>query len=338
MIKKDKPGKAKTPEPFFTELFATPSMWIHTGIYLLNLSICKKGGGWPCGRLCEVAGEPADKKTTLGLYAIKNTQAAGGRGIFIDTERKLDESLINMVGVDVSPDKFTYLPDKENALLTLEDTLTYLLKTAKELHGDPTDPLTTIVWDSVPSVIPESGVEDPIKLRIGSVASVISIFMSGPFMKYISGRRVLVLAINQLRDNVTQFGAKTSTYGGRALKYNGSVRVVLSTHEDIRRSSDNRKVGEECGFKILRTNFGPPTDNKFPIRWRFIYGHGIDDIGTMIDFCLKNKSMSMAGAYVKWSDDTKMFKADLVNAVANDVAMQRQLMELTKETWEATRL
>lgn len=335
MTKKVKETK---PEPLFTELFATPSMWIHTGIYLLNLSICKKGGGWPCGRLCEVAGEPADKKTTLGLYAIKSTQLAGGKGIFIDTERKLDTSLTNLVDVDTSPDKFTYLPNKENELLTLEDTLTYLLDTVKKLREDDSDPLTTIVWDSVPSVIPESGLDDPIKLQIGSVARVISVFMSGPFMKYISGRRVLVLVINQLRDNVNFLGAKTSTYGGRALKYNGSVRVVLSTHDDIRRSSDNHKVGEECGFKILRTNFGPPTDNKFPIRWRFMYGHGIDDIGTMIDFCIKNKTLPMAGAYVKWSDSVKAFKADIINTIANDVVMQRQLMELTKETWEATRL
>ena len=64
---------------------------IPSGILPLNIALGV--GGYPKGRIVEIFGPEGSGKTTVALYAIAETQKAGGVAAFIDAEHALDPRL-----------------------------------------------------------------------------------------------------------------------------------------------------------------------------------------------------------------------------------------------------
>ena len=91
--------------------FNDPTDWISTGNFALNYLISGDfNKGVPLGKVTVFAGESgAGKSYFCSGNIIKNAQAQGIFVILVDSENALDESWMQALGVDTSPDKLLKL-------------------------------------------------------------------------------------------------------------------------------------------------------------------------------------------------------------------------------------
>jgi RecA/RadA recombinase len=91
--------------------FNDPTDWISTGNYALNYLISGDfNKGVPLGKVTVFAGESgAGKSYFCSGNIIKNAQDQGIFVILVDSENALDESWMQALGVDTSPDKLLKL-------------------------------------------------------------------------------------------------------------------------------------------------------------------------------------------------------------------------------------
>ena len=87
--------------------FNDPDTWISTGNYTLNKRISGHfDRGIPLGKVSVFSGSSgAGKSFLVSGSIVKNAQEMGIFPVLIDTENALDESWLQAVGVDTSPDK-----------------------------------------------------------------------------------------------------------------------------------------------------------------------------------------------------------------------------------------
>ena len=193
--------------------------YISTGNPLLDMIISnKRHGGFPVGRLTEIAGGEGAGKTLLASYALADTQKKGGVAIFIDTENAASLDVLQEVGVDT--DKLVYIQvgTVEDVFSAME-TIVGKIASAKR---DPDQPIT-IVWDSVAATSTKAEVEGTYDQQ--TIAQAARIISKG-LRKYIpicSAHNVCLIFLNQLRVNIgVSFGDKYSTSGGKAIPYHAS--------------------------------------------------------------------------------------------------------------------
>ncbi len=88
-------------------VYGKPRGWVDTGIYALNWLISGDfNGGYPGGRITEMAGDPSTGKSLLCEMAIKDPNL--GLIIYFDTETAIDKDFLKFLGVDNS--KILYQP------------------------------------------------------------------------------------------------------------------------------------------------------------------------------------------------------------------------------------
>lgn len=174
------------------------------------------GGGFPCGRICEVMGQEASGKTTVVLHVIANAQKKGYRCAFIDVEHALNTDRARAIGVDFDKLIISQPDSGEQALELLE----FLIRSGQ---------IKVVVVDSVAALIPRAEIEGEMTdANIGAQAR-----MMGKVMRKITAptnkNKVLVIFTNQVRAKLGGFGfiPQTTTPGGNALKFYASLRVDM---------------------------------------------------------------------------------------------------------------
>jgi recombination protein RecA len=100
--------------------------------------------------------------------------------------------------------------------------------------------------------------------------------------KLISSQKVIFICVNQIRDKMNiSYGDKTSTFGGRALKFYSSQRI------EVRKiglyKEGNQIKGIECEASIKKNKVAPPFGiAKFNILFEDENG-GMDAVGSLLD-------------------------------------------------------
>jgi recombination protein RecA len=240
--------------------------WIPTGCYSLDEII---GGGLPRGRVMEIFGAESGGKSTLALFLMSQIQKRGGRVALIDAENAFDGSYASNIGVDVSK----LLVSQPTSLEESMDIIKELVETGM---------IDIIVIDSVSALVPKSEAEgedfmkDTMAIQARLMSRALRI-LSGP----ISKSKTVVVFINQIRDKVGVFyGAKTTTSGGRALKFFSSVRLEVSKGKKIE-GKNNVQIGNEIIITVAKNKVGFP--------WKkttldLYYAKGIDLYADALDF------------------------------------------------------
>jgi len=240
--------------------------WIPTGCFALDEVI---GGGLPRGRIIEVFGAESSGKSTMSLFLMSQIQKNGGRVALIDAENAFDGVYAANIGLDVS-----------KLLVSQPTTLEESMDIIKELCE--TNLIDMIVIDSVSALVPKSEVEgedfmrDSMAVQARLMSRALRI-LSGP----ISKSKTVVVFINQIRDKVGVFyGAKTTTSGGRALKFFSSVRIEVSKGTKILGKNDVQ-IGNEIICTAVKNKVGFP--------WKkatldLYYAKGIDQRADALDF------------------------------------------------------
>lgn len=239
--------------------------WAPTGCFALDEVI---GKGLPKGRIIEIFGAESGGKSTLSLFLMSQIQKNGGRVALIDAENAFDGTYAANIGLDV-----------KKLLVSQPTSLEESMDIVKELVES--ELIDIIVVDSVSALVPKSEVEgedfmkDTMAIQARLMSRALRI-LSGP----ISKSKTIVIFINQIRDKVgVFFGAKTTTSGGRALKFFSSVRLEVSKGSKIEKG--DVQIGNEIIVTAVKNKVGFP--------WRktsldLYYAKGIDLYADALDF------------------------------------------------------
>lgn len=197
------------------------------------LDIATGIGGYPRGRITQVAGWESAGKTTHVLKAAGYVQELGGLVAFIDTEYALDPKWAEKQGVNI----------EDLIWLQIDD-----LETAGEAAVDLAESgeVDMVIFDSVAGAPIKAVVEGDLgDSNMGKRAKIMSDFMpklNGP----VSRNNVWMLFTNQLRDSLNPYQPKPVRPGGHALDFHSSMIIDL-------RAKKEKTSGEVQGVDIKAT-------------------------------------------------------------------------------------
>lgn len=252
----------------------------------LALDVALGIGGYPRGRIIEVYGPESSGKTTVALHAIASVQANGGIAAFIDAEHALDPKYARALGVDI-----------DELLLSQPDTGEQALEIADALVSSGA--VDMVVIDSVAALVPRAEIDGEMgDSHIGLQARLMS-----QALRKLSGSinktKTIALFINQIREKVgVMFGNPETTPGGRALKFYSTVRLEVRRGESIKSGQD--MTGNRTKIKVVKNKIAPP----FKVALvDIMYGHGISQVGEIVDMGSEEEIINKAGAWYSYGDE-----------------------------------
>lgn len=291
---------------------------ISSGALTLDLAL---GGGLPKGRIIEIYGPESSGKTTLALHAIAEVQKAGGVAAFVDAEHALDPSYSSALGVDIE-NLLVAQPDNGEAALEIVDQL--VRSSAVDL----------VVVDSVAALVPRAEIEGEMgDLQVGLQARLMSKALrkvAGNIGK--SGSTVIFL--NQLRQKIgISYGNPEVTTGGTALKFYASVRLDIRRIQTLKRGTEG-EYGIRAKVKVAKNKVAPP----FRIaEFDIIFGHGISQIGCLLDLAEKTDVVTRKGAWYSYEgDNIAQGRDNAVKYLEENLELARMVEQKVKEKLEIT--
>lgn len=195
----------------------------------LSLDIATGIGGYPRGRITQIAGWESAGKTTHALKAAAAVQERGGLVAFIDTEYALDPQWSEKQGVNV----------QDLIWLQIDD-----LETAGEAAVDLAESgeVDMIIFDSVAGAPIKAVVEGELgDSNMGKRAKIMSDFMpklNGP----VSRNNVWMIFTNQLRESLNMYSPKPVRPGGHALSFHSTMIVEIKAKKDSNKAATGLNV------------------------------------------------------------------------------------------------
>lgn len=260
--------------------------WISTGNHLIDVILSNKEvGGYPVGRLIEIAGSEGAGKSLLASYAILETQKKGGVAILLDSEHAATLDVMQGMGVDI--DKLVYLSPG-----TVEEVFDRMEKIVSQIVDAKTDRPITIIWDSVAATSTKAEIEGD----YGQATIALQARLIGQGLrKYIpicSKHNVCLIFINQLRTKIgVTFGDDKTTPGGKAIPFHASIRLRLSHYKNVNEGTgaDKKMVGRIVKCEVKKNKVAPPMRTiYFHLAWGDKPGAWIDEALTLWDEGLRN--------------------------------------------------
>lgn len=263
---------------------------ISTGSLLLDDALGV--GGFPRGRITELFGEEGGGKTSIALSTAAQAQKRGLICAYIDSENALDLGNAQALGVDMD----LLLISQMNCTEDVFDLVGELIANDVQL----------IVIDSIAGTAPRSELEGGIgDIPIGLNARLIGQAMRD-LAKRLKGADATLILINQIREKIgVFFGNNETTPGGRAIKFNASVRL------DVRGRGFIKNGDEIIGIRIKAY----VAKNKVAAPFRrtyldFFFTRGFDNELAAFDLAYEKGVLKRKGksGYYIWETDNETSK------------------------------
>jgi len=246
-------------------------------------------GGWPRGRLIQLAGAPSSGKTLLGLLAIAEWQSEhpDNCAAFLDAEftysaqwaakfgvdndriyliksneaAKIFGGLVGKVKKNKVTGKLTKIPGLFD-MIAAGQTISYIHPDTKKKLNLDCGRMGVIVLDSIANLqVPQEIEADVGKALMAAVARFLTVELK-KLTPGVAKANVAMIGINQVRVNPGQmFGNPEDTPGGKALKHACSVMVEvgpMSGEENIILDSREEKQGHKIKAKITKNKLAAP--------------------------------------------------------------------------------
>lgn len=277
------------------------------------------GGGYPVRRIVEVFGDNSTGKTLLAVDAIIETQRMGAVAAYGDVEIALDEAWLTKLGVD--PTKLLYFNPNtvEDAMTGLADFIEYKNKK----FGIDT-PLT-FVWDSLAAIANKEEIEKSNKegwetRQYPTTARLMSQAMH-QLPAIIAENNVLYYVINQTREKIdVAYGDDIATYGGKAMSFYSTIRILLQTRGKIRTDA-KEIIGSNVEATVIKNKLHPPFQS---VLLPVYYSFGIDEAEASFNYLL-TKGMIGHEAKSPWysipvgGEERKFQKKDWVDLFTENI-------------------
>lgn len=257
--------------------------WVSTGSFGLDYIL---GGGFPRGRIVEISGLQSSGKSVLSLFFIAKAQKDGLKCAFIDAEHAFSNEFAQKIGVDT--DKLIF-----NAPITGEEGLTVVEELVDSGAVD------VIVVDSVASLTPEKELEgDLSKQDMALQAKLLAKFFRRTTAN-IAKNGVILIMLNQLRDNFKTFGfgPTTQTPGGHSLKFYASIRLSVAKMNKIKKTEE--VIGNTIKIKADKNKVAAPFRE---VDLDIIYSSGIDLESELLEWGEKYKVIKKSGNTYSYED------------------------------------
>ena len=229
-------------------------------------------GGVPRGRITELYGTESSGKSSLCLSLVAEAQKLGLLCAFIDMEMALTKELATKFGIDMKQLIYSEPDTGEEALQVISELMENEVK--------------LIIVDSVSRLTPEDELEaDFDEHSIGLQARLVSKGMRKlipPAFRH----NVALVFINQLRDDIGKmgFGPKTTTSGGRALRYYSSLRLKVARKDWLKKG--DATVGMTVVVSSEKNKMAPPRLNT---EMEFFFEDGFDRVGNLLTHLVNTK-------------------------------------------------
>lgn len=241
---------------------------IRTGIHALDLML---GNGIPLGRVVEIFGDESTGKSLLAWEIAKAWQKKGGMVVCFDVEATTPRKWIKRLGVKMNRliwRKPQHFEELENDFFAIHTALKKAQPDLKILWIHDTIAATSSLkewdWDrKAKKLVPRQNGQP------GVQALAMSKFLKH-ITPYLSEGDSTYLAINQVREKIgILFGEKTTTPGGRALRFYSSIRVALNRGKRVESKKTGKPVGVICNVFIKKNKCAEPF-RKAPLKilWR----------------------------------------------------------------------
>lgn len=292
---------------------------ITTGILAFDLML---GGGWPMNQWSEVIGEESSGKTALVYKTIAANQAIDPEwtAMWIAAEEFVP-SYAKAIGVDLE------------RLWVVE---TNIMEHAYDLIIQALDSRVVdfIAIDSLPALVPNDEAEKVMEdFTVGLGAR-----LTGKFLRKSSKaqKRSLVdeergctgVIINQWREKIgVMYGDNRTTPGGKAKNFHYFARVEVRRDEWLKLK--DMPVGQTIKARTLKNKTYRPqqvalVDFYFADCGAFHMGD-FDTIKDIVNICISTDIISRAGAYYSYGPDKWQGKDALIQAVREDLDLQKAL-------------
>jgi recombination protein RecA len=229
-------------------------------------------------------------------------------------ENALDTSYAKSIGVDVNAMLISQPNNGEEALDIVEE----FVKSKK---------IDLIVIDSVAALVPKKELEGEI---VDETMALQARMMSKAMRRLthiVNKAKTAVIFINQERDKVgVMFGAKTTTPGGRALKFYSSVRIRIVRIESI--MNGEAAIGNVVKAKVVKNKVAPPFREA---TFEIIFGKGIKRISSIFEAAESIGILKKDGtSYLFNEKKIAQGKDDVIDKMAEDKELLKKIKEATK--------
>ena len=119
------------------------------------------------------------------------------------------------------------------------------------------------------------------------------------------------------------FGEKTTTPGGRALKFFSSVRIYLSRLGNIKHAE--KPIGTKVCATVKKNKVAPPF---LKGEFKIYFDEGISQIGEIIDYAIKLKIIEKSGGWLQYKNEN----------IAHGIEKLRQLLRNDNKLYEEIKI
>ena len=220
------------------------------------------GGGFPFGRMVEIAGKNSAGKSVLTQHAARVAIELGCIVVLIDVEGTADRDRLADLNIDTRK-ILVKQPDLDKGEALTVESVGKTIETVLETFPDkyPGVPLV-FIWDSVGQTLSEAQFnKDFGEKTVGAQANAITQLI-GKLAQPIAATKSLFLAINQVRDDIggNPMFATTKVPGGKAWEHYASLRLVVQKKQAIDKTVAGKKVklGHIMGVKVNKSKVCTP--------------------------------------------------------------------------------
>jgi recombination protein RecA len=293
--------------------------WLGSGSYLLDKAL---GGGWPFGRIVNIVGDRSSGKSLLAIEALGNcARASSIRACrYAEGEAAFEESYAETLGYPAGLEPF-------DDLRTVEDFDKDLRQFIKGRNAN-----SIYVLDSLDALSDDAEMKRDLgEATYGTAKARLLSETFRKIVKDVEAASTLLMIISQTREAIgVMFGEKKTRSGGKALDFYASQIVWLAEVQKLKRtvSRVERVIGVEVRARVKKNKVGLPFRE---CNFQIVFGYGIDDEASMIDWLVDNKTWD-AGAAKEVGNDLFALRSK-----ADRTGLQQlsaELREIVGERWD----
>jgi RecA/RadA recombinase len=282
--------------------FNDPTDWISTGSYALNYLISGDfHKGVPLGKVTVFAGESgAGKSYFCSGNVVKHAQDQGIFVVLIDSENALDESWLQALEVDTSPEKLLKL--NMSMIDDVAKTISTFITDYKAMDEEDR-PKVLFVVDSLGMLLTPTDVDQfnkgDMKGDMGRKPKALTSLVRNT-VNMIGSLNVGLVCTNHTYASQDMFDPDDKISGGSGFIYASSIVVAMKKmklKEDEAGNKISEVMGIRAGCKVMKTRYAKPFEG---VQVKIPYETGMNPYSGLVELFEKKNLLVKQGNRLKY--------------------------------------